>query len=133
MKSNIREKKIVKVILESRTGLKPRSGKTWPPTDKHGLFCEGFQRTRLIRKRIFKIFQKFRKVPLFQHRKVLNLCLLCVPASDPGCSLFVLNSGDWLQMNIGRFSKLVSLEDLFKLNPSFSPVLFCRTDSLQSK
>ncbi|XP_031676065.1 uncharacterized protein LOC116371362, partial [Oncorhynchus kisutch] len=43
-------------------------------------------------------------------------------SSDSGCVSNSNSSVDWLQKNLGRFSVLVSLSDLLKLNTDFSPL-----------
>ncbi|KAM9493001.1 uncharacterized protein ACWYII_004701 [Salvelinus alpinus] len=43
-------------------------------------------------------------------------------SSDSGCVSNSNSSVDWLQKNLGRFSVLVSLSDLLKLNTGFSPL-----------
>ncbi|CDQ93705.1 unnamed protein product, partial [Oncorhynchus mykiss] len=43
-------------------------------------------------------------------------------SSDSGCVSNSNNSVAWLQKNLGRFSVLVSLSDLLKLNTDFSPL-----------
>ncbi|XP_045548003.1 uncharacterized protein [Salmo salar] len=43
-------------------------------------------------------------------------------SSDSGCVSNSNSSVDWLQKNLGRFSVLLSLSDLLKLNTDFSPL-----------
>ncbi|XP_045566786.1 uncharacterized protein isoform X6 [Salmo salar] len=43
-------------------------------------------------------------------------------SSDSGCVSNSNSSVDWLQKNLGRFSVLLSLHDLLKLNTDFSPL-----------
>ncbi|XP_036798448.1 uncharacterized protein LOC110489381 [Oncorhynchus mykiss] len=54
--------------------------------------------------------------------KELVVPFLSRPTSDSGCVSNSNSSVDWLQKNLGRFSVLVSLSDLLKLNTDFSPL-----------
>ncbi|CAL8285764.1 unnamed protein product [Arctogadus glacialis] len=61
--------------------------------------------------------------PEQQHTVLRRLVLPFLSRQDPdrGC-VSGLNSTEWLQRNLGRFSALLSLGDLLNLNPAFSPL-----------
>ncbi|XP_027874238.1 uncharacterized protein mslnb isoform X15 [Xiphophorus couchianus] len=42
--------------------------------------------------------------------------------ADPACSSNTVSSGDWLQKNLGGFSVFLSIQELQKLYPNFSPM-----------
>eukprot|EP00063_Salmo_salar_P010744 XP_013985579.1 PREDICTED: uncharacterized protein LOC106564110 [Salmo salar] len=54
--------------------------------------------------------------------KKLVIPFLSRPTTDSGCVSNSNSSVDWLQKNLGRFSVLLSLSDLLKLNTDFSPL-----------
>ncbi|XP_052370176.1 uncharacterized protein mslnb [Oncorhynchus keta] len=54
--------------------------------------------------------------------KELVVPFLSRPTSDSGCVSNSNSSVAWLQKNLGRFSVLLSLSDLLKLNTDFSPL-----------
>ncbi|XP_045069119.1 uncharacterized protein LOC121563399 [Coregonus clupeaformis] len=54
--------------------------------------------------------------------KELVVPFLSRPTTDSGCVSRSNSSVDWLQLNLGPFSVLMSLRDLLKLNTGFSPL-----------
>ncbi|XP_077575260.1 uncharacterized protein LOC144198224 [Stigmatopora nigra] len=83
------------------------------------LTCQSYQQ-------ILDVFkQHFDELPADQRVVILRefiLNFLSRPFSGPGCLLGFNNSADWLMANVGVFSEFLTLEDIFQLNPDFTPL-----------
>lgn len=61
-----------------------------------------------------------RQMSVFTH--FISVYLTRNNTADPFCRSNTINSGDFLQKNLGGFSVLLSIEDLQELDPNFSPM-----------
>ncbi|XP_008296599.1 uncharacterized protein LOC103369623 [Stegastes partitus] len=83
------------------------------------LSCQSYQQI------LPAFIQHFENMTTRQRDMVLKSFILRVlqqPRSDPGCVSASNTSAEWLKRNLGPFSALLSLKELFNLNPQFNPL-----------
>uniref|UniRef100_A0A087Y5F7 Mesothelin a n=1 Tax=Poecilia formosa TaxID=48698 RepID=A0A087Y5F7_POEFO len=61
-----------------------------------------------------------KQMSVFTH--FITVYLTTNNTADPSCSSNTVGSSDWLQKNLGGFSVFISIQELLKLYPDFSPM-----------
>ncbi|XP_036067826.1 uncharacterized protein LOC118598760 [Oryzias melastigma] len=83
------------------------------------LSCQSFQQ-------IVQVFShQFRDMTFQQQHVILKdfiLRFLSEPYTGPGCVSASNSSAEWLSNNLGSFSELLSVSEMFDLNPQFNPM-----------
>ncbi|MEQ2316059.1 hypothetical protein AMECASPLE_028788 [Ameca splendens] len=84
------------------------------------LTCSTYQSIVQILSEIQPHMMNGREMSVFTH--FIRVVLTKNNTADPSCSSNTINSSDWVQKNLGGFSVFISIQDLQKLYPKFSPL-----------
>ncbi|XP_014907122.1 uncharacterized protein mslnb isoform X2 [Poecilia latipinna] len=84
------------------------------------LDCSTYQYIVKTLSKLHPVMLREKQMSVFTH--FITVYLTTNNTADPSCSSNTVDSSDWLQKNLGGFSVFISIQELLKLYPDFSPM-----------
>ncbi|XP_015820458.1 uncharacterized protein [Nothobranchius furzeri] len=82
------------------------------------LNCSTYQNIVQILSRVMPQMVPYKQMSVYTH--FIQAFLARNDTVDPACSLYIKNSAEWLQKNLGGFSSFISTQELLQLHSNFS-------------